>query len=474
MKLLYSLLLSLSLLSAYGQNAAYFNVEAIDDSVTVVGQHNRQLQLSFPGLNKPLLYVTRNMVTNALYYGNHISNMSATSFGQNHRCYAINTNDLADTIGGAVITPKQKSLYFISQTGNTGTNCDGQVIFKIDTLHHSSGNIKFFVNDPFASTGSLLSHGTYTVSNKCPGRYTILGAPFPSSIVFEAVTFYVGDFDLIHPSSNFNVTVNPYGLATGTMCVGQANTSVSGASGPFQYSYDGAAYTSSNTAINLCEGYHSVMVKNATDTAGSYFIISNSNNVINNANTGGPVVDTIIYNFANCSFNYNQTVDSAFLTNATTIDSNTVFLAWEIWQGGSMTAISDTISCLYQQGNNMISLVVFCGSARQMIVGNFNSKRVNDYAKLSYNFPTGIQQKRELSGISVYPNPFTDVIHITAKDQALNVELLDLLGRDLSASLHSEHSKNGLDLNTSALPEGVYFMRISVGAERKVFKIIKH
>jgi hypothetical protein len=473
MKSLYSLLLSLSLLSAYGQNAAYFNVEAIDDSVTVIGQHNRQLQLSFPGLNKPLLYVTRNMVTNAMYYGNHISNITAVAYKQLYNCYAINANDLSDTIGAAIITPSKKSIYFISQTGNTGVSCNGKVSIKIDTVGHGTGSL-LFASDIYGGSSSplMLSQGPNTLSNRCPGKHAV--AAIPGSNASEATTFYVGDFDLIHPSSNFNVTVNPYGLATGTMCIGQANTSVSGASGPFQYSYDGAAYTSSNTAVNLCEGYHSVMVKNATDTAGSYFIISNSNNVINNANTGGPVVDTIIYNFANCSFNYNQTVDSAFLTTATTIDSNTVFLAWEIWQGGSMTAISDTISCLYQQGNNMISLVVFCGSARQMIAGNFNSKRVNDYAKLSYNFPTGIQQKPELSGISVYPNPFTDVVHINAKGEAMNVELLDLLGRDLSMSLHGQRSKNGMEFDTSELPQGCYFLRVSVDGQSKAFKIIKH
>lgn len=473
MKLVYSLLLGLSFLNTFGQRSAYFNVEAIDDSVTVAGQHNRQLKLSFPGLNKPLLYVTRNMVTNALYYGNHISNLSAASFAQNHKSYAINANDLTDTIGISHIIPKYKTISLVSQTGNTSSNCNGQIICNIDTLNKYA-NMGFLSQNTPGSFFTNLSVGTNTLSNLCPGQYIIAGVSVSLGYPKEAATFYIGDFDLVHPSSNFNVTVNPYGLTTGTMCIGQANTSVSGATGPFQYSYDGGAYTGNATATNLCEGYHSVMVKNATDTAGSYFIISNSNNVINNPNNGGAVVDTIIYNFANCSFNYNQPVDSAFLTNSATIDSNTVFLAWEIWQAGVMTAVSDTISYHYQQGNNMISLVIFCGNARQMIAGNFNSKRVNDYATLNYNF-TGIKKSSELSGISVYPNPFTNTIHVIIKDEAgMNVKLFDLLGRDLSTSMHGERSGNGMDFNTSSLPEGCYFLRISVGGQSKAFKIVKH
>jgi hypothetical protein len=469
MKSIYSFLLFLACSSVYSQ-AAYFDIKPFDDSLTLPSQHNRGLNLSFVGMNKPLLYVTIDTLSNNTYYGNQISNLSIANFSHLFQSFAINANDITDTIGKAIIIPTKKNIFFQSQVANTGTvNCDGQLSCLIDTSNNFFSSKFFAYLDASNQFSVLNAGGPNVISNKCPGRYAIGGLSQANQKTLEAYTFYFGNYNLLHPAGHLSVSVNPFGLATGTVCSGQAAVSVSGSSGTFQYSYDGGAYIINKNITGLCEGFHSVLVTNTTDTAGSYFIIANSNNVVNNPNTGGIVVDTIVYNYSNCSFNYNTPIDSAFLINTVTIDTNSIFLSWEIWQNGIMTPVSDTISYDYQQGNNMISLIVYCGSSRLTI--NFNSKRINDFAVLSS--PTALKDRYEINNSSIYPNPFSDYLHISTTEKPIKISLYDILGQETRTVLKTETSKDGYDISVSNLKPGCYFLEFSSNQKAYRFKVIK-
>ncbi|HLW31975.1 MAG TPA: T9SS type A sorting domain-containing protein [Aequorivita sp.] len=71
--------------------------------------------------------------------------------------------------------------------------------------------------------------------------------------------------------------------------------------------------------------------------------------------------------------------------------------------------------------------------------------------------------------VSVYPNPTTDILNINvpASVELINVSMFDVLGKQVNAS----HS-NGV-VNTSALSNGVYMVKIQTSAGDLIQKIVK-
>ncbi len=74
------------------------------------------------------------------------------------------------------------------------------------------------------------------------------------------------------------------------------------------------------------------------------------------------------------------------------------------------------------------------------------------------------------AGISVYPNPTNDMIHVTSKKEVIRkIEVTDQLGK----IIYSEN-KNDLSfiLNLSAYSKGIYFISLQIEKLTSVFKII--
>jgi hypothetical protein len=71
----------------------------------------------------------------------------------------------------------------------------------------------------------------------------------------------------------------------------------------------------------------------------------------------------------------------------------------------------------------------------------------------------------------VYPNPFTDALHMESTPEAQAV-LTDVNGRSV---LHASADSNGkMWLATSSLPAGIYFIRITTSTGSSLQKLIKH
>jgi len=73
----------------------------------------------------------------------------------------------------------------------------------------------------------------------------------------------------------------------------------------------------------------------------------------------------------------------------------------------------------------------------------------------------------DASAFKVYPNPMNDVLII--EGETAEYHLLDINGRLLMNSLHENHSV----LDTSKLPSGVYFVKMSTGKGQVTYKVIK-
>jgi hypothetical protein len=86
-----------------------------------------------------------------------------------------------------------------------------------------------------------------------------------------------------------------------------------------------------------------------------------------------------------------------------------------------------------------------------------------------------MQQEKEM-GLEIWPNPFTDRLHIRIRDEAVfrgQLLITDLTGRVcLKQEIHTV-GPEGMDLNTAALPEGIYIYRLQAGDIQKSGVLVK-
>lgn len=83
------------------------------------------------------------------------------------------------------------------------------------------------------------------------------------------------------------------------------------------------------------------------------------------------------------------------------------------------------------------------------------------------------------TGLTVYPNPASDVTYINVKDQGLkSIELLSISGAliyNLSANRESQAVSSAIySVDLRSLPSGVYLLNITTTNGRSTEKIIKN
>jgi len=76
----------------------------------------------------------------------------------------------------------------------------------------------------------------------------------------------------------------------------------------------------------------------------------------------------------------------------------------------------------------------------------------------------------------IYPNPTTGIIHIDPKqydEVPVSFQIYDLSGREqLSGTFPAFNTRNTIDLRFTERPNGIYFLMLSDGQDRRGFKII--
>lgn len=494
-RVLFTYILSVLVFTICNSQVAIFQPKSFTDSISQPGLIKYGLKLSFPGLNIPVSYRTTDQATNAVYFGDSIPNLfnsnGTCSYGL--LCEAFNPNNINDIYAQGFMFPKQKNRIQVSLMTPATVGCNGGMQVSIDSISNcyqlfNSSYSTFWIPGmpftfPFVSDVHLyngvnisnnintLCNGKYsifTMQNRCGAACTINNEPAYE----EVVNVYIGQSSFPVPN-NLNIMVNPYHQASPPACDGKASVSVGNSTLPFLCSFDNGLYSSVDSISNLCAGIHTVKVKNATDSASKYFIIADVNSVINNSNPFSQVVDTIVYNLTNCNFNYNNPIDSASLISCTTIDTNTIFLSWQIWQAGISTSVSDTISYNYQAGNNMISLMIFCGNARMINSANFKTFRINDYKILTKNYAS-IKSLEKNQDFKLFPNPFMNFIILNAKDinDIKSIEMINLLGEVLDIKYQLIDQEIVLD--TDNLMSGFYTISIiGKSGKKSAYKVVK-
>lgn len=294
---------------------------------------------------------------------------------------------------------------------------------------------------PGTTTGSL-----FGVNNLCEYGYI-----YQIESITNGVLCIIGfSLDALTPSlNNPTYTANVFSSISDTsICTSTSYALVNGNTPPYQYSWDGGAYSAVDTFPTICPGMHVLrIVDNLNDTLGMNFGVVDSSQYFQNSNLGpGPVIDTISFNTQNCSFDYNLAVDSTMITYFEEIDTNTIYFEMNIWQGGSLLQISDTVSCTYTQtGNNLFSLTLYCGTKAT----GGKIFQIIDYVNTS---TSSTEEIGTYSQITVSPNPSNGSISIKMNDFK-NVHILNVTGEEIANFEKSE-------INLSHLPKGTYFLSI--------------
>ncbi|MES2764000.1 MAG: T9SS type A sorting domain-containing protein [Bacteroidota bacterium] len=485
----------ISFINIIQSQVAIFKALPFMDTISQPGLRKFGLKFSFSGINVPILYKTETAVSSSVvYYGDSIPNLldgsmsMATLASTAFRCTAINALNTNETYGPIFVYPVNENVIsFNTISEPNGTNCDGYIQAYLDqgpgpnydVSAQYDPMIAYNFSGVFGGFSSTMTNGF--AGNLCSRKYRI-DAPYDcfyshdgnyyGMSIQESFIVLLGQY-AFPSTTGFDAVINPYQQATSPSCNGKANVTITNSTAsPFLYSYDGAPYVSSDSIVGLCEGIHTVKIKNTSDSIAKYFIISDTSNVFNNTNLFGSVVDTIIVNSTNCNFNYNLPVDSAFLVSHNQIDLNTIALSWQIWQSGTSTIISDTISYLYQSGNNMVSLMMFCGNAKTTNSVSIKTLRVNDYIVL--NQTVGINEKQQNSAFEIFPNPFSNIISIKCKDivNIKNIEITNLLGEKVLCNYQSHGQE--ISFITNDFKAGFYMISIiSKSGNKSSYKVIK-
>jgi len=304
------------------------------------------------------------------------------------------------------------------------------------------------------STGSTAD----SVFDLCPGSYSVS--------VYDIYWNYATEFFTITTPLNANLS---FGHDTTSNCSGWAASFPSGGTAPYSYSWSTGA---SGFSLNdLCPDIYSVTVFDASgDSVVETFIVADPNTLYDNT----PYLDSVLLGnldaglVENCVIDYNS-VDSAALYDAL-IDSLTqsIILSWAIYSPTDTIYVTDTLSFTGTNGVYSVSISLYCPqkSAYHSLVINDQVYIGPGMSLLGINHP-------ELSGLAVYPNPFSDHLTVALKEKGnYTVSLADGLGRII---FHSEFMQTDLLTipATSTLNAGTYFLKIESEAGMQTVKVVR-
>jgi hypothetical protein len=108
-------------------------------------------------------------------------------------------------------------------------------------------------------------------------------------------------------------------------------------------------------------------------------------------------------------------------------------------------------------------------------VQDVNTKRVYQAANGVQTQYIGIDETGIASSLNVYPNPATDVAYVSvnmANNAAARITLVNTLGQVVSAqTANLELGSNKVELNTSSLASGVYFVQVEIDGKIETVKL---
>jgi len=195
---------------------------------------------------------------------------------------------------------------------------------------------------------------------------------------------------------------------------------------------------------------------NRVDTVKNYFntnqLSCTMNSNVFNINTI-PEFSTCAHAAAfvnNSQMNYTMVIDSVQLTNITAVTFTQVNTSWKIYQAGNTV----TLSNIPFNVQNNIPVVLSLNLMHNPNTHTMNTQTIQYYS----HGLVGIQEVSE-EQITLYPNPAKTNVRINGVENAVRIEVYNMLG-ELNSTLEKQDKSGSLTLDLSGLNRGVYFVKI--------------
>jgi hypothetical protein len=343
--------------------------------------------------------------------------------------------------------------------------CDGSATLVDPSIIVSS--VQWFLNNGTSPQGVL------TVSNLCPGTYTVVYTyqVSPTLIDSMSLTFTVG------PVSNCNgLTMSLYTVdaSSSSNCDGTASIIVTGGTAPYTYLWSNANILQNQSG--LCIGSFCCTVTDANGcTVSDCGIVSSPSTAVDtillvNGSCGPSNSMGVISNTANdCNLDYSL-VSSGSMTSSTSYYPDSIQTVWTVLD--SIGNILATYNVTYNLPANVgvgcydLILTVSCDTSLRRSVGT-GVLIMSQNISLS---PTSVAQISD-EEINII-NPISDQIQIRS-NSIINgpVSVFDVQGRLI---LNTEvNNQSNVNINSSNLGSGVYFVRIQSGDKVISRKLVK-
>ena len=109
-----------------------------------------------------------------------------------------------------------------------------------------------------------------------------------------------------------------------------------------------------------------------------------------------------------------------------------------------------------------VSSITGCEEDTTFFVAVFNDVDLLYRIKGSDFPPVGVEEYELGPNVTIAPNPVTDILHVSVTDgEIARVEMYDAFGRNIPVGANN-HSPLQTTINTSALPSGVYILRVTM------------
>ncbi|HFX17762.1 MAG TPA: T9SS type A sorting domain-containing protein [Flavobacteriales bacterium] len=200
----------------------------------------------------------------------------------------------------------------------------------------------------------------------------------------------------------------------------------------------------------------------------SYLMLNNGDGTFTQASGFNVVGAEGIANIELKDFNNDQTLD-IFITGESKNTSPSTPVA-KIYNntGGAFTentSMTNLPAVIY--GDADAADYDHDGSVDLFVTGvdlNYNNK-----SKLFHNEIAGSVEKTVLSKFDIYPNPVNSILHIQSKNyQEFDLSINDLTGK----TVYKNNAVGGLQINVTDFPRGIYLLKITLGGEQMVKKLI--
>lgn len=313
------------------------------------------------------------------------------------------------------------------------------------TLQIQNGAAPYWINN------FQISGNTYTYSGLCPGvnYFNIVDVNGCSFTITDTIGWN-GDSSEVPPFVN----IIPYtgNVSAEGNCDGSVYLQIIGGLSPYTV-YDNNGIQVDQYQTGLCEGVYTNTIVDASGQTitVNYFIASPFNIIDNTIFPDSLVLDTLINAvLQNCVIDF-STLDTAFISNIEFISMDSVIVTWAVLDGNGTIEFIENYSLGAGFGVYELIFQVFCPQ-----------RATDKYLIVREQFKVGgsfLGMEEQASNFNVYPNPITDVLNIQLDENFVTtISVTDVTGKLV---YQNEHHSSLIQINTSELAKGQYFVTIN-------------